>query len=183
MEIVSGDEIVGKRVILRPITAQDTPLIVSWRNNERVRHSFIYRETFTEAIHEKWLAEQVATGHVRQFIICEKDPQGNMGRPVGSVYLRDVDMAEGSAEYGIFIGEDDAAGCGYGTEAAGLMVEYAVRGLGLKRLILRVYTDNIPAIKSYEAAGFKRIQTLEGVMATDGERRDMYLMELSDGRN
>ena len=41
-------------------------------------------------------------------------------RPVGSVYFRDIDRVKKEAEYGIFLGEDDAAGKGYGTEAAKL---------------------------------------------------------------
>ncbi len=163
----------GNKVFLRKITYDDTPCIVKWRNNERVRNNFIYREVFTEEGHNSWMKNKVDTGEVIQLIICEKSTE----RPVGSVYLRDVDMNMKEAEYGIFIGEDDALGKGYGNEAATLMCEYAAREIGLKRLILRVFTDNEPARKSYEHAGFVKTEDLPGVESSDGEVRDMILME------
>ena len=51
--------IYGERVLLRPITAEDTPLIVKWRNTESVRRNFIFREPFTAEMHENWLRTRV----------------------------------------------------------------------------------------------------------------------------
>ena len=116
----------------------------------------------------------IDTGKVIQFIICEKD---NEGRPVGSVYLRDIDREKKSAEYGVFIGEDDAQGKGYGNEAAILMTEFAQNVMALKQLILRVFTYNVSAIKSYENAGFERIDFLPSVECSDGYKGDMILMK------
>ena len=48
--------IVGERVILRPITAEDTPRIVAWRNDPEVLCHFIYRGPFTEAIHSRTMS-------------------------------------------------------------------------------------------------------------------------------
>ena len=72
----------GQKIVLRKITREDTDNIVKWRNNERVREHFIYREIFTPQGHEKWMDTMVATGKVEQFIICEKADM----RPVGSVF-------------------------------------------------------------------------------------------------
>ena len=164
----------GILIALRRITREDTPLIVKWRNNPRVRANFVYREEFTEESHEAWLRDCVDTGKVAQYIILEK--QQDM-RPVGSVYFRDIDREAHSAEYGIFIGEDDAVGLGYGSETAKEAVRIASEELGLKKLGLRVFTDNEAAIKSYLSAGFLRIKTLEGVTCSDGEIKDMIWME------
>lgn len=60
------------------------------------------------------MRDKVAAGEVVQFILCETAGD----RPVGSVYFRDIDTENKKAEYGIFIGEEDAAGKGYGTLAA-----------------------------------------------------------------
>ena len=171
----------GDRVYLRKITYEDTPLVVKWRNNPRVRNNFIYREVFTEDIHNNWMKNKVETGEVVQLIIC---PRGDLigtdaetERPVGSVYLRDIDMNEKTAEYGIFIGEDDATGHGYGNEAAELMCSYAAKELGLKKLILRVFADNLAALRSYEHAGFVKIKDMPAVQCSDGAFGDMLLME------
>ena len=92
----------------------------------------------------------VETGKVVQMIIVLEEGD----RPIGSVYLRDIDEEHKKAEYGIFIGEPDCYQKGYGTEAAQLMCEYAFSYLGLHKVMLRVYADNERAIKSYEKAGF-----------------------------
>ena len=64
--------IIGTSVILRPITMQDTHLIVKWRNRDHVRQNFIFRETFTAEMHENWMNTRVASGEVVQYIIEEK---------------------------------------------------------------------------------------------------------------
>ena len=90
----------GTAVTLRPITDADTDLIVKWRNTPSVVQNFIFRQTFTPEMHRSWLATKVATGQVVQYIILDNAD----GKPVGSVYYRDIDNHNRSAEYGIFIG-------------------------------------------------------------------------------
>ena len=167
----------GERICLRPIEAGDTDRIVAWRNQERVRRNFIYQKPFTREGHEAWMRTKVATGEVVQFIICEKES----GRPVGSVYFRDIDRENKKAEYGIFIGEADAAGKGIGTETARLAVAYARDGLKLHKLFLRVFADNLAAVKSYERAGFVREAYLRDEICQDGRFRDLLLMAVRFG--
>ena len=95
-------------VYLRPITLEDTDRIIRWRNSDRVRKNFIDQRPFTRQGHLNWLETRVATGEVVQFILCETKED----RPVGSVYIRDIDRKNRKGEYGIFIGEADAAGKG-----------------------------------------------------------------------
>lgn len=162
----------GMAVYLRPMTCEDTDRIVAWRNQEAVRRNFIYQELFTRESHEHWIHTMVETGRVVQMIICETE--GN--RPVGSVYLRDIDRQHKKAEYGIFIGGEDARGKGYGTMAARLMIRYAFEELGLHRLFLRALADNGQAIRSYEKAGFEREACLREDVCIDGHYRDIVLM-------
>lgn len=157
-------------VRLRPMTVEDTARIVAWRNRDFVRRNFIYQEFFTEQGHLSWIENQVKHGYVVQFIICLSD-----GREIGSVYFRDIDREKGTAEYGIFIGEEDALGCGYGTEAAKLALEYAFVELGLKKVFLRFLADNIGAQRSYEHAGFCLMDRREKVMTQQGEREVCFM--------
>lgn len=159
-------------VYLRPMTFADTDLIVFWRNQDAVRQNFIYQELFTRESHEHWIHTMVETGRVVQMIICEAERD----RPVGSVYLRDIDRKHNKAEYGIFIGGEGARGKGYGTMAAGLMIRYAFEEMGLHRLFLRVFADNVQAIRSYEKAGFEREACLRDDVCIDGCYRDIVLM-------
>lgn len=139
-------------ISLRPITIEDTDLMVKWRNRDFVKRNYINQSEFTREGHLKWMETCVQTGQVIQFIILEND------RPIGSVNMKDVDYEKGTAEYGIFIGERDALGKGYGSETAKQVVRLAKETYHLKKLFLRLYEDNIPAYRSYLSAGFKKIE-------------------------
>ena len=159
-------------IYLRFMTYDDTDLIVNWRNTDDVRKNFIYQALFTRESHENWIRTKVENGDVVQMIICETGSD----RPVGSVYVRDVDRTHHKAEYGIFIGEADARGKGYGTAAAKLMIRYCFEEMNLHRLFLRVYAENQQAIKSYEKAGFEREALLRDDVCINGNYRDIVLM-------
>lgn len=157
------------RIYLRLMTREDTDNIVKWRNSDAVRQNFIYQELFTREGHEHWIETQVETGHVVQTIICDLDND----RPLGSVYIRDIDRQHHKAEYGIFIGEPDARGRGIGTAAARLMLRYCFEEEGLHRVYLRALSDNLQAIRSYEKAGFVREGLLRDDVCIDGKYRDI----------
>ena len=159
-------------IYLRLMDQEDTDNIIRWRNSDFVRRKFIYQKLFTREGHEKWIREMIHTGKVIQFIILSKDT----GMPVGSVYLRDIDRVHHKAEYGVFIGEKDALGKGFGTQAAKLMIRYAFETLGLHKLMLRVLAENIPAIKSYENAGFVREAYLKDEVFLEGQYKDVIYM-------
>lgn len=164
------DETAG--IFLRLMTAADTDLIVAWRNKDVVRKNFIYQELFTREGHENWIRTRVETGQVVQMIICDDAT----GKPLGSVYIRDIDREHNKAEYGIFIGEDDARGRGIGTAAAKLMLRYCFEEEGLHRVYLRAFADNLQAIRSYEKAGFAREGLLRDDVRIGGEYRDIQWM-------
>ena len=158
-------------VTIRPITYDDTENIIKWRNSEYVNSRFIDRRLFTKESHEAWLKNFVETGRVAQFIILLD------GEAVGSVYLRDIDPDTKEAEYGIFIGEESARGKGVGTKSAKLILKYAFEELGLKKIFLRVLKNNPGAVRSYEKAGFKKIDRVD-TLTVDGETLEVIFMEL-----
>lgn len=162
----------GEKVRLRPITMSDTELIVKWRNNPRVRENFIFQEQFTNEMHEEWMHSRVSTREVVQYIIEDID----MDRPVGSVYFRDIDQINGSAEYGIFIGEDMARGKGLGSETACLFSQFGFDVLGLHRIFLRVLGENQNAYRSYEKAGFKTEGIARDMVYLNGKYHDVIFM-------
>lgn len=154
-----------KQINLRLMEVADTEKIVNWRNKDFVRKNFIYQELFTVEGHLSWIRNQVEPGHVIQFVICLPD-----GREIGSSYLRDIDRKAGTAEYGMFIGEEDALGHGYGTAAASATLGYAFTNLHLHRVFMRYLTDNIGSQISCERAGFCMTDKKETVMTLQGEQ-------------
>lgn len=164
----------GKDIYLRLMTESDTDFIIKWRNNPRVQKNFIYQKPFTREGHTHWIETMIHTGEAIQFIICENETD----RPVGSVYFRDISVEHQKAEYGIFIGEDDAVGRGYGTQTAKLAVEYAFKEMKLHKLMLRVFATNKAAISSYQKAGFVQEAYLRDEVCINGEFCDMILMAI-----
>ena len=157
---------------LRSIEMKDTALIVNWRNKDSVRKNFLYQKPFTEAGHIKWMQEKVATGKVAQFIIYS----GDIKKPVGSAFLRDIDYESLKAEFGIFIGEDHARGLGIGTSVARLILEYGFNGLRLHKIFLRVLADNEAAIRSYVKAGFRQEGYFKDEVMIGDKYRDIIFM-------
>lgn len=173
------EKIIGNTIVLRKMQEADTNDIVRWRNSDFVKKNFIYRQPFTIDGHHHWIETMILTGKAIQFIICEK----NTGRSVGSVYFRDIDKLHRKAEYGIFLGEKDALGKGYGTEAATLMLRYGFEVLELHKIMLRVLADNTVARRSYEKAGFLQEAYLKEDVFLDGQYKDIILMAAINGEN
>lgn len=157
----------GRDILLRPITWEDTERIVQWRNNPKVRENFIFQAPFTKELHSNWIRNKVVTGEVVQYIIVLADT----GTPIGSIYYRDVDYDNETAELGIFIGEDVARGHGYGTQALTAFLDFGLHGIGLHRIQLRVLAQNEPARRSYLRAGFQE----EGTFRDMIKRGDQYI--------
>lgn len=162
----------NEQVTIRPVTEADTDRIIAWRNAPSVMAHFIYRTPLTRKAHLNWLHNRVETGEVAQFVIYDGETA------VGSVYLRDIDRSNQKCEYGIFIGDEDCRGKGIGTAAAKLALAHAFEELGLNRVYLRVFADNLGAIKSYEKAGFRYEGTFRQDVMIDGVGEDIVFMAI-----
>ena len=162
----------NEQVTIRPVTEADTDRIIAWRNAPSVMAHFIYRTPLTRKAHLNWLHNRVETGEVAQFVIYDGETA------VGSVYLRDIDRNNQKCEYGIFIGDEDCRGKGIGTAAAKLALAHAFEELGLNRVYLRVFADNLGAIKSYEKAGFRYEGPFRQDVMIDGVGEDIVFMAI-----
>ena len=164
----------GDKIYLLPISKKDTENVIRWRNEPFVQDKFIYREKFTKESHEKWLETMVDTGKVTQFIIYTKSEK----KPIGSVYLRDINPQNKKAEFGIFIGELEYLGKGFGNEAAKLVLNYAFHILCLHKVMLRVFASNKRAIRSYEKAGFVQEGYFKDEVKIGNEYYDIIFMAI-----
>lgn len=162
----------GSHIYLRSITYEDTPLIVKWRAQDNVKRYFIYRGELTTEVHTNWMKTQVETGHVVQFIVCMKEND----RPVGSVYLRDINKDEMKAEYGVFLGEENIRGHGVGSEALQMVLDYAFNVMRLNLVYARALSDNAASIGHFISCGFVREKYLEKNVLLDGEYRDVVIL-------
>lgn len=98
------------------------------------------------------------------------------GNLIGTTAVTQVDAAASSCLFRIVIGEKQAWGHGFGTDATRLVVSEVFERLGLRRIKLEVFDHNPRARKSYEKVGFvERGRSVEWAGRT---RLDVIAMEL-----
>ncbi len=95
---------------------------------------------------------------------------------IGFVYLGIESWVHRDAFVAIGIGNREALGKGYGTDAMRLALRYAFTELALHRVSLNVFSNNARAMRSYEKAGFKREGVLREALLRDGVRLDIIYM-------
>lgn len=167
-------------VNLRAIKLEDTDNILKWKNNVNVKKYFCIQDDLTKEQHMQWLKNRVDTDEVVQFVIESNE----LKKDVGSVYLRDIDNNNQKAEFGIFIGEDDARNKGIGTAATKKIIEYGFKHLKLHKIYLRVFAENINAIRAYEKAGFEYEGTAKDhIKLPNGKYQSIIFMAIFNSIN
>jgi diamine N-acetyltransferase len=144
----------GELVTLGPLRREHIPLYLRWINDfgttrtlgAPVRPMTLEQET---AWYEQAAVDDDRTG----FTIYERATR----RPVGNCGLHEVDLANRRTVVGIMIGEPDARGRGYGTEAMRLLLDYAFTVLGLHSAMLTVFEYNGAGRRCYEKVGFREM--------------------------
>jgi len=159
----------GRRVYLRPFGRDDLPYIEKWSNDAELRRLTGEVAPMSRAETEKWYKELLADKDRMWFAIVLKKG----GRVIGEAGLLRMFRPWRNSDMTIIIGERDAWGKGYGTEAGHLLLDYAFRRLGFHRISIGVVGFNKRALRFWESLGFKK----------EGVKRDEYYYddEYSDG--
>ena len=95
---------------------------------------------------------------------------------IGLTTFSNLDPDNGSVLFHISIGEPDAWGQGYGTEATQLMLGLAFDRIGLHRVGLSVFSFNKRAIRAYQKAGFRIEGREREAIVRDGRHWDEISM-------
>jgi len=140
----------GQRICFRPVELEHAALFQGWLNDPE-NHQFLKRFRPISGLEEKeWLEKLHERKEHHHFEIWLPEAT----RPMGLISLREE--LHRSADLGILIGEREHQGKGYGAEAIGLILEYGFATLGLHRVGLSVYENNLRGIRCYEKCGFRR---------------------------
>ena len=97
-------------------------------------------------------------------------------RYLGNVWLWGIHPVNRNAELRVLLGDPEARGKGYGTEACRLLVEFAFRRMNLHKVHLYVLASNPRAKRAFEKAGFREEGLLRDEFYVDGSYRDVYRM-------
>lgn len=169
--MLATDTLTGEKVILRPVLEDDIVTFAQWMSDPEVTHHTLMR-TFTLAEEYAWLAQIAGEPDELLFCICIKESE----KPIGTCSIHHL-QNETETGVGIMIGDKAEWGKGYGTDAMKLLVGFARDQLKVKRVWLRVDTENMRAQKAYEKAGFgiiKRNKNPERVNS-NGEEYEMEI--------
>lgn len=162
------------RVILRPVMAEDTDLLVTWRNNPLILDTVFDPRPVTREQHLAWYNSLQATDTRIEFII----QLATTRKPIGRIGLTNIDYRNQKAEYSISLGDANEWGKGYGEEASYLLLNFGFRQLNLHKIYLKVFAENQRAVKLYYKLGFQLEGTLHEEIFKNGHFHDLLYMSI-----
>ncbi len=164
----------GPRVQLEPLGSQ---------HYDGLRHMFDDPESarltgthaaFSEDVVRDWLSTRQDHHDRADWAIVRHDD----GLVLGEAVLNDLDVHNAAVNFRIGLVGPHLFGQGYGTEATGLVVDYALDVAGLHRVSLEVYDFNPRAQRVYEKCGFTVEGRVRDALHWDGEWHDAISMAI-----
>lgn len=165
-----------ERTGLRPLTEADaTDNYLSWLNDHEVTKGL---ETGVFPSTKESLLDFVKkiSGSKDNIIFAIVDKKTN--KHIGNIKLGNINWVHRHGELGILIGDKNAWGKGFGTDACKLLVQYAFEKLNLRKVWLAVFSNNPAAINIYKKIGFEEEGRLKEHVFSDGQFADKLLMSV-----
>ena len=165
----------GERVYLRALEPADIEHVHRWY--EHADTARLMGEMPRSLAHRRSDAEGDVGKAGRDwfsFVICLLTDD----RPIGRADVFEIDRINGSAGFGIAIGEHDQRGAGLGTDAVNALADFCFGQLRLERLWLITDSFNARAQRVYEKAGFVREGVLRRAFFQDGVFSDDIRMAM-----
>ena len=138
--------IVGKRVQLRAIEAEDLDLLHQWANDERLWAGLgSWRFPSSMASVQAWFDGLAADTQTQRFAI---QPIGET-EIIGTANLVEFDWKNRHARHGMMLGPSERRGQGFGRDAVMAIMRYAFDELGLERLDGDIIEFNLASQRLY----------------------------------
>jgi RimJ/RimL family protein N-acetyltransferase len=163
---------VGKRVYFRPLEREDAALVQPWVNDPDVTRTLRTHGPLNRRAEEAFIDRVTQSPADVVAVIVRRDVE----TAVGLTGLHQFDFKARHAVFGITIGDKQAWGLGFGTEATFLMVRHAFETLNLNRVMLQVYEQNDRGLRTYEKVGFRKEGVLRQDYYREGRYRDTIIM-------
>ncbi len=177
---MSGDgsprELTAERLTLVPLGPEHFAAVLRWRSDPEVTRFWITQDVPNEAAIRGWYERNLAAGALVWAVL-------HQGEPIGYVTLFDIDDVNRKAELALMIGERGAWGQGFAKEALRIVLRHALipselGGLGLNKVYLSVFAENVAARRAYASSGFREDGVLREDMYRDGRWHDQILMSV-----
>lgn len=166
---------IGKRIRLGAFRPEDAEIAARWSEDGEFQ-----RQLDTDFARPSTPQEQAEMLHSRRspnsvnFALRTLDGD----HLIGFVVIHSIEWNNQSGMLAIGIGEPEYRGKGLGSEALGLILNYAFQELNLYRIGLDVISTNERAIRAYRKAGFKEEGRMRASVFRDGQRADRVMMSI-----
>lgn len=169
--------IYGKRVRLRAVEREDVGRFHEWVNDPEVTRGLALYLPMSMTDEESWF-NALASRDEKTKPLAIEIRKGKSWKLIGDCGVFDFDSVNRSAELGILIGDKSEWNKGYGSETMTLLLRHCFETLNLNRAFLKVYTENIRAVRSYEKAGFVLEGRLREAVYKSGKYDDVLIMSV-----
>ncbi|MBJ6801705.1 UDP-4-amino-4,6-dideoxy-N-acetyl-beta-L-altrosamine N-acetyltransferase [Geomonas propionica] len=160
-----------KNCLLRRIEERDLEMVLRWRNSDRIRHNMYTDHVITLQEHKAWFEKTKQTDGALHLVFELEN------RPIGLVYYVGIDRHNGRAEWGFYLGVEDAPR-GSGSALGVLGVEFAFMELKLRKLCGEVLGYNEASLRFHRKLGFCEEGRLVRHVEKHGEYHDVVLFAL-----
>lgn len=165
----------GKKIRLRPLTKKDFSKTYKWHNDSELKNlTLSHPFPVTDVQEEDWYDSILKDRSNRNVYFGIEDLSGN--ELVGVIFLSKINLIHSTCWLGVFIGEKNARGKGFGKEAVKLIVDYAFNNLNLRKVSLEVAETNESAISVYKKIGFDIEGRLKGQYFSYSKYVDVSIM-------
>lgn len=171
--------LVGDRIYLRPLQESDlNDQYLRWLNDQDVT-KYLEAGRFPVTPDDlRQYFERFAHGKDDLiFAIIDKVTEFH----IGNVTLNHIQWVHRTADTGLMIGRKEFWGLGYAREAWTLVIDYAFRRLGLRKVIAGAIAENAASIRTLQKLGFRAEGVLRKELLADGEYRDVLRFGLFAG--
>jgi RimJ/RimL family protein N-acetyltransferase len=149
--MVDREALQGKRVTLRHMIRADVDAMADWPSFREPDLQWANLDLTFPSERDVYFERGRTNESRRRFVVLDE-----FGEIIGTVGLRNVDVAAGEATLGIII-RADCVGKGYGTDTVQTVLGYAFGVLELRRVLLDVAETNARARHVYDKLGFTPI--------------------------
>lgn len=163
----------NKKVILESVNHCDIKKFQAWRNNPELRKYFREYREISDDMQEAWFSKISQDKNQINFSIKEKGTK----KLIGHCGLYYISWTNRTAEFGIYIGDFEYRGKGFGSDALRMLCKYGFEELNLNRIWCEVYSNN-KSLDMYRHIGFKDEGVLRQTYYSSGKYWDSYILSM-----
>lgn len=168
----NGVEIMGKQIQLCPFKKNFWGIGLLWYNDpEILTLTSDDLDPLTEYQFQTMIGTDLEDERSVVFGIQDREKA-----PIGIGMLRNIDSSNLGCDLHITIGEKGKWNQGYGSEAVGLMMDYAFCTLKLHKVTSTPFSHNLRMVRCLEKCGFHREGMLRDALLVNGQYIDVVIM-------